>query len=200
MSDYLNEIRNYNTREARPQPGKCALLVIDMQNYFLPISKPVIGNVVSLVETCRRKRVTTLFTRHGHRDIGKDGGMLLKWWGECIRCGTEEWEIIQSLTPAQSERIIDKNRYSAFLGTGLDDLLRSGGIEEIIIAGVMTNCCCETTARDAFMRDYRVFFVSDATATINEELHIATLKNLAFAFAHVLNTESLCRWMEENFR
>jgi len=77
------------------------------------------------------------------------------------------------------------------LSTGLDDILKSRGIEEIIITGVMTNCCCEPTARDAFMRDYRVFFVSDATARVNEELHLATLKNLAHVFAHVLDTESL---------
>jgi nicotinamidase-related amidase len=61
--------------------------------------------------------------------------------------------------------IIDKNRYSAFWRTGLDEFLRSKNVEDVVIAGVLTNCCCETTARDAFMRDYRVFFVSDATAT-----------------------------------
>lgn len=78
-------------------------------------------------------------------------------------------------------------------------MLTSCGFEEIIITGVMTNCCCETTARDVFMRDYRVFFASDATATVNEDLHLSTLKNLAFAFAHVLDAESLCRWVDENF-
>jgi isochorismate hydrolase len=84
------------------------------------------------------------------------------------------------------------NRYSVFQRTGLEERLRSGEIEELIITGVMTNCCCETTARDAFVKDFRVFFVSDATATANDELHIASLKNLAYGFAHIISTEQLC--------
>jgi len=114
-----------------------------MQNYFLPMASPIMDNVFSVVEACHLKKIKTNFTCHGHRDIEKDGGMLLKCWGDCI-----------------------------LYGTGLDELLKSRVIEEIIITGVMTYCCCETTARDAFMRDYRVFFVSDATATVNEELHL----------------------------
>jgi isochorismate hydrolase len=199
MQNHLNDIRNYNTRPAWPRQGKCALLIIDMQNYFLPMASPILGNVLSIVEACRSKKVKTIFTRHGHRDIEKDGGMLVEWWGDCILFGTREWEIVDSLTPSETDPVIDKSRYSAFFGTGLDELLKTGGIEELIITGVMTNCCCETTARDAFVRDYRVFFVSDATATVNEELHLATLKNMAFAVAHVLDTESLCRYLEGNF-
>lgn len=198
MENYLNDIRNYNTRQARPQRGKCALVVVDMQNYFLPLALPIMDKVCSIVEACRLNNVKIYFTRHGHRDSEKDGGMLREWWGDCILYGTREWEIVNALTPSETEPVIDKNRYSAFFGTSLDERLKAGGIEELIITGVMTNCCCETTARDAFMRDYRVFFVSDATATVNEELHLATLKNLAFAFAHILDTESLCRYLEGN--
>ncbi len=199
MQNYLNDVQAYNSRRAWPRQGKCALLVIDMQNYFLPVASPIVDRVLFLLETCRSKKIKIIFTRHGHRDIEKDGGMLLKWWGDCILQGTSAWKIMDALTPFETEPVIDKNRYSAFFGTGLDELLRDEGIEELMIAGVMTNCCCETTARDAFMRDYRVFFVSDATATANEELHLATLKNMAFAFAHVMDTEGLCRYLVGNF-
>jgi len=199
MKNHLDDIRKYNVRKAWPRQGKCALLVVDMQNYFLPVASPIVDRVLSIVNACRLRNVRILFTRHGHRDIEKDGGLLLQWWGDCILHGTRDWEIMDVLTPSQTDSVIDKNRYSAFFGTGLDEMLRAEGIEELIITGVMTNCCCETTARDAFMRDYRVFFVSDATAAADEELHLATLKNMAFAFAHVLDTEGLCRYLEGDF-
>lgn len=97
----------------------------------------------------------------------------------------------KELKPNSSDLIIDKNRYSAFQGKDLNDWLRKNGVEDLIISGVMTNLCCETTARDAFGYDYRVFFVADATATINEELHLATLKNLAYGFSYIIETRGL---------
>jgi len=195
LPDYLNEINQYNIRQAWPKPGRCALLVIDMQQYFLSMATPILENVLSIIETCRSKGVRIIFTRHGHKDVSEDGGMLAEWWGDLIEYGSKDWELIKSLEPPDTDGIIDKNRYSVFNGTGLDDSLRSKKIDELIITGVMTNCCCETTARDAFVRDYRVFFVSDATATVNDELHIASLKNLAFGFAHIISTEQLCYYL-----
>jgi len=195
-SDYLEQIADYNIRRALPKPGKCALLVIDMQQYFLPIASPIIGNVLSIIEACRAKGIRVIFTRHGHKDVKKDGGMLGKWWGDLIVYESKDWELIKGLSRQDTDVVLDKNRYSAFFGTALDESLRSRNIQEIIIIGVMTNCCCETTARDAFVHDYRVFFVSDASATVNEDLHVGSLKNLAYAFAHVVSTEDLCRQIE----
>lgn len=194
-SDFLKEIAVYNFRRGQPAPGKCALLVIDMQQYFFSISSPILHNVLNIIDACRSKGIPIVFTRHGHRNILKDGGMLAKWWGDCIEYGSDEWKLMDTLSPKDEDRILDKNRYSAFFRTDLDGILKKLKIEEIIITGVMTNCCCETTARDGFVRDYRVFFISDATATTNEELHSASLKNLAYGFAHVLNTETLCRYL-----
>jgi isochorismate hydrolase len=193
--DYLNEIDQYNVRQARPTPGRCALLVIDMQQYFLSLASPIIGNILSVIEACRYKDVRIIFSQHGHKDVSKDGGMLAEWWGDLIEYGSKEWELINSLKPLDTEGVLDKNRYSVFHSTGLDESLKSRKIDELIITGVMTNCCCETTARDAFVKDYRVFFVSDATATVNDELHIASLKNLAFGFAYIISTEQLCRYL-----
>lgn len=195
--DYLNEIDQYNVRQTCPKPGRCALLVIDMQQYFLSIATPILGNVLSIIEACRSKGIRIIFTRHGHRDVSEDGGMLAEWWGDLIECGSKDWELIKALKPSDADGIIDKNRYSVFHGTSLDESLKSRKIDELIIIGVMTNCCCETTARDAFIRDYRVFFVSDATATVNDELHVASLKNLAFGFAHIVSTEQLCRYLSK---
>lgn len=196
-SDYLNEINQYNIRRVGPKPDRCALLVIDMQQYFLSMAAPILGNVMSVIKACKSKGVKIIFSRHGHRDISKDGGMLKKWWGDLIDYGSKDWKLIDSLKPTDTDVIVDKNRYSVFQGTGLEERLKSGEIEELIITGVMTNCCCETTARDAFVKDFRVFFVSDATATVNDELHIASLKNLAYGFAHIISTEQLCGYLSK---
>jgi len=196
--NYLTQIKDYNIRQARPTPGKTALLVIDMQYNFNSVAQPIVDNVISLIECFRANKGKILFTRHGHRDPKTDGGMLARWWGDLILYGSEEWELIDGLPMQTGDTIIDKSRYSAFFGTELDDLLKSAGVEDLIITGVLTNCCCETTARDAFMRDYRVFFVADATAAPTDALHVATLKNLAYGFAYIVNTRDLCQKLENN--
>ncbi|MHA2061569.1 MAG: isochorismatase family protein [Candidatus Sifarchaeia archaeon] len=187
----LDQIKNYNTRRAMPILEKSAILVIDMQHYFHDFFAPILNNVLSLIDACRTAQVKIVFTRHGHRDPKDDGGMLLKWWGDVILHGSEAWELDKELKPHPSDLIIDKNRYSAFQNTELNDWLRKNGVEDLIISGVMTNLCCETTARDAYGQDYRVFFVADATATINEELHLATLKNLAYGFSYIVDSRDL---------
>jgi isochorismate hydrolase len=164
-----------------------------MQRYFLSIARPILENVLSVVEACQSRGMRIIFTRHGHIDVTEDAGMLAEWWRDLIEYGSEYWELVDSLKPNDADEIIDKNRYSVFQGTGLEERLKSSKIEEVIIIGVMTNCCCETTARDAFVKDFRVFFISDATATVNDELHIASLKNLAYGFAHIVSTNQLCR-------
>lgn len=194
--NYLQDVELYNTRFVLPEPGKSALLVIDMQEHFAALTDIIIDHVLSVIDACRFSDVHILFTRHGHRNPAEDGGLLVDWWGEAIQYGSQDWEIVSSLKPQDQDTIIDKNRYSAFYRTDLDTILRGKGIEDVIICGILTNCCCETTARDAFMRDYRVFFLSDATTAVAEELHIASLKNLAYGFAHILDTDSLCRYLK----
>jgi isochorismate hydrolase len=199
-TDYLEQIKDYNIRQAWPIPEKTALLVIDMQLYFRELAEPILSNVSSLIDGCRASGVEIFFTRHGHRDHIKNGGMLSRWWEDLIYYGSAEWELIKELKANPRETILDKNRYSAFFGTNLDGRLRVKKVEDLVICGVMTNCCCETTARDAFVRDYRVFFVADATATASEELHLASLKNLAFGFAYIVNTKEICQKFKFSLR
>ncbi len=192
---YLPDVDMYN-RQALPDLGKAALLVIDMQEHFVSIAETILHQVASVINACRTAGIRVLFTRHGHADSVKDGGRLVPWWGQAIHCNSPGWQLIASLSPQPGEVVIEKNRYSAFFQTKLDDVLHQWGVEDVIICGLLTNCCCETTARDAFMRDYRVFFLSDATAAVAEELHIASLKNLAYGFAHILDTKTLCRHLQ----
>ncbi len=192
--DDLSQIARYNIRKAKPTLDKTVLLVIDMQKYFGSIAKPILAKVISLIAVCRRQGIKVIYTRHGHRREN-DGSMLSKWWGDLIMYGSEEWELIDGLNAA-SEEIIDKDRYNAFHGTDLNQRLQDAGIEDIIITGVMTNCCVETTARSAFDHDYRVFVVEDACATANNELHLATLKNLAYGFAYVVDTKNMLVFLD----
>ncbi|MBN1548181.1 MAG: isochorismatase family protein [Syntrophaceae bacterium] len=195
-NDYLKEVELYNTRSTLPDPEKSVLLVIDMQEHFSMLADIIVDHVLALIDACRFSGVPIIFTRHGHVNPAEDGGLLLQWWGEAIQYGSPDWGIVAVLKPQDEDLIIDKNRYSAFYRTNLDAFLQEREISDVIICGLLTNCCCETTARDAFMRDYRVFFLSDATTTVAEELHIASLKNLAYGFARILETDSLCRYLK----
>jgi isochorismate hydrolase len=191
--NYLERIKEYNLREACPIPEKAALLVIDMQYKFKDMAELVLGNVAALIDFCRERKVRIFFTRQGNPDSIGDGGMLKTWWGDITKYGSPEWELFKELRAFDNGTIVDKRRYNAFFGTTLDEQLQKLGIKDLLICGVTTNCCCETTAREAFVRDYRVFFIADATATINEELHLASLKNLAYGFAYIATTEGICQ-------
>ncbi len=183
----------YMVHKWRPFVEKTALLVVDMQEYFRPISSGVVENVKKLIEGFRKLKRPIIFSVHGHKDPKLNGGMLYKWWGELIIEGSFDDRIMGELTPLEGEKIIRKRRYSVFYKTDLEEYLHKEGVEDLVICGVMTNLCCETTARDAFMRDFRVFFIEDATATVNPELHLATLMNLAYGFAVIMKTDELLK-------
>jgi len=191
LEKILKELKPYRERKAQINFQHCALLVIDMQNYFHRIAQPVLKNILNVIQTCRSRNIPVIFTQHGHTDPDSDGGILGEWWGELIVAGTEDWKFLPEMKTETKDVVIAKKRYSAFFGTDLDKILRSRGIQDLAISGVMTNLCCETTARDAFMRDYRVFFLIDGTATRKSELHLATLKNLGFGFAYPLTCDEL---------
>ncbi len=178
-------------RRKLPDLDRSCLLVIDMQNYFLRVASPILDNVKRLIAFFRDTGLPVVFTAHGHRDPEKDGGMLLEWWGDLIMEGTWEHAIIKDVEPLEGERVIKKTRYSAFFGTDLEGYLRDLGVTDVVITGVMTNLCCETTARDAFMRDFAVFFVEDATSTSFPEMHKATLLNISYGFGTVLKTQDI---------
>ncbi len=190
---WLAEIAPYNAHKLELNVSASALLVIDMQKFFLdPGSQTftegglaVIGRCADLTSAFRTAKRPVIFTRHVHKSAELDGGMTGWWWkGMCLE-GTPESEIHEALAPLPEEKVILKHRYNAFYNTDLEIVLRCLEVRDLVICGIMTNICCESTARDAFMRDFRVFFPADANGSVNEELHIASLKNLAFGFAYV---------------
>ena len=201
LSKWLARIERYT----HPRPNltlkleKCVLLVVDMLHYFaepggrvyLPSTKAVIPRIAVLLKHWRNIGGTVVFTRHCH--IGsEDLGMLGKFFSDYIRCGKKESEIIPGLSPLPGERIIRKNTYDAFYNTDLDEFLKSRSVEQVLVTGVLTQMCCETTARSAFVRGYEVYIPADALTTSSEELHIGSLQNLASGFAVITDTSSIC--------
>jgi len=196
LKKILKELKPYRERKAVIDPKHAALLVIDVQNYFRRISQPILRKLSKVIQSCRQKDVPIIFTQHGHTDPPSDSGVLGEWWGQVILRGTKDWEFIPEIKIESKDVVLPKKRYSAFFETDLDAFLRSRGIQDLVISGVMTNLCCETTARDAFMRDYRVFFMIDGTATGSSELHLATLKNLGFGFAYLITCDELIQMLK----
>ncbi|KAH7521186.1 hypothetical protein FEM48_Zijuj07G0006700 [Ziziphus jujuba var. spinosa] len=188
----------YETRRRNPNPKISALLVIDVQNYFSSMVKPILQNLLTTIELCRRASIPVIFTRHCHKSPA-DYGMLGEWWdGDLVYDGTVEAELMQELDRRPEDQVVEKSTYSGFQGTRLEELLKERRVEEVIVTGVMTNLCCETTARDAFTKGFRVFFSADSTATADKELHEATLKNLAYGFAYLVDCERLGKGLNGN--
>jgi nicotinamidase-related amidase len=201
---WLDKIAQFNTHEMQLKKDKAALLVIDMQKFFLEPSSPsftcgglaILPIVKQLISVFRAKGRPVIYTRHVHHPNLSDAGIMEGWWkGMCID-GTPESEIHPELAPQSKEKVIIKHRYSAFYNTDLETVLRCLKIEDLVIAGIMTNMCCESTARDAYFRDYHVFFLADGTGSINEEMHVASLLNLAFGFAYVLPSDRIIHMMK----
>jgi nicotinamidase-related amidase len=196
---WLDRIRPYNRHQMRLNVAASALLVIDMQQFFLDPASPtftrggvaILPTVKRLLGAFRWAGRPVIFTRHVHHPADLDSGIMGWWWeGKCLE-GSQESEIHPELTPMPGEKVVFKHRYSAFYNTDLETVLRCLRVEDIVVSGVMTNLCCESTARDAYYRDYRVFFPADGTGSVSEEMHVASLLNLAFGFACVTTADAI---------
>jgi bifunctional isochorismate lyase/aryl carrier protein len=172
---------NFNIR-------KSALLVLDMQKYFLirdshafiPSLPAIIPNIQNLINTFYISNSPIYFTQHFNEF--PTAGMMAVWWKELLSLNSENSSIISELDTSKGETI-KKERYDAFWNTSLEERLQKDGIEQVVICGVMTHLCCESTARSAFIRDYQVYFTVDGTATYSERLHKASLLTLSHGFA-----------------
>jgi len=170
----------------------CALLVIDMQNDFVlegaimevPAAKTQVPKIKSLIEKCRELEVPVIYTIHETdptlcpQEIAAFPHLI----NAGMRKGTIGVEIIDELMPQIGEHIIRKHRFSAFYQTDLELILRNikkeDSIDTLIICGTVSNICCESTARDAFFRDYKVVFGSDICSALTPAAHKATLNNM----------------------
>ena len=183
---------------------KRAVIVIDMQNDFCDqdgvyprhgmdrsMVAKMIPNLVRLVSEARRKDVPVLFVKTVYESaeelgiVGERRPFLMK---EGLRKGSWGSDIVLELKPRPEDIIIEKKRFSAFYQTRLDEALREIGANELIVTGVLTDVCVESTVRDAFFRDYYTVVPSDSVASYRQETHDASLKIMGLVFSKVLGS------------
>jgi len=107
---------------------------------------------------------------------------MSSWWSELI-VETDPLSELSGQLKMTNASVIKKCQYDAFFNTDLEEMLVSKSVTHVVICGVMTHLCCETTARSAFMRGFDVWFAVDGTATYNKDFQRATLRNLSHGFA-----------------
>jgi len=195
--DMLRDVSEIRKRHSPAvSPADSALLVLDMQRYFLaedshafiPAAAAILPGVARLIDSYSRRNLPIIFTRHLNTEA--DAGMMSVWWNDLIEPGTPLSWIVPELNGDRGE-VIKKTQYDAFHGTDLERRLRDRGVRQVVICGVMTHLCCETTARAAFVRGFEVILAIDGTATYNEPLHRATLWHAAHGFAVPLLVEEI---------
>lgn len=177
-------------------PQKSVLLILDMQEFFhnknshafIPSAKTITKPIQTLANLFIQNNLLVIITRH--INTKEDAKQMGSWWRDFLTEDSEFSRLIPEFDIPQTKLIV-KSQYDAFYNTNLNELLREKNIEQVIITGVMTHLCCETTARSAFMRGYNVFFPIDGTATYNKEFHNAALTNLAHGFANITLMKNL---------
>jgi isochorismate hydrolase len=145
-----------------------------------------------LAKAFTESNLPVITTRHINSD--ENALMMARWWKEIIREENPLSEIITELD-FPNALVIEKTQYDGFYQTSLEKRLREMGIVQLVVTGVMTHLCCETTSRSAFVRGFSVFIPIDATATYNEDFHFASFLNLSHGFAVPVLTEEILKQM-----
>lgn len=173
---------------------KTALLVIDMQKYFSEMIDRPLPQIKLLNDFCNGTDRPVIFTQHGHTPdelIPPIKNQLIRKVGpeNAIMVNTEEWELAPEIWKmARDAPISRKNTYDAFMHTELEAMLRERGVERVLITGVMSDVCCDTTARSAFVRGFETWYISDACWTDTQEQHDRALANVDFLIGKVFTT------------
>jgi len=193
-----------------PTPGHTALIVIDMQNAFcrdngsfaklgfdIAMLKAAIEPCGRLIAAARAANVPVIYTRLSYAADYHDGGIAIRYMtpefvdAGCLAAGTSDIEIVDELAPVAGDHVIDKNRFSSFYAEAFERLLGALGIDSLIVCGVTTNCCVESTVRDAFQRNYKAFVVGDAVGELDLRRHEVALQTMQLLFADVVAAKDI---------
>ena len=174
---------------------KTVLLTIDMQKEYFEDGRPlkvpegpaVLTNIVRLQDGAREAGIPLIHIQH--LSLDPEGGVFVE--------DSPFSGLVDESTPNAGEKVIIKRYPSAFAGTDLEGHLQGLGADTLVIAGLMSFMCCDTTAREAHSKGYKVFFVKDASAAIDlgeipaQQVHDVTLAVQGFIFSEVVSTEEI---------
>ena len=199
------------------EPRRTALLVVDMQTGFLapravaeiPVAREIVPNINRLADALRRANgmvlwIVSTYGPGAERDWTTFFNFIIT--GEAsdrfrlaFEEGKPEHELWRELDRRPGDLLVSKNRLTPFAdpSRALENLLRSRGVDMALIAGTVTNVCCECTARDAAMRNFRTIMISDANASRNDAEHNATLSIFLQAFGGVLSTDEAIKLIND---
>jgi len=191
----------HKTRPLSFSPDRSGLLVLDLQRYFLdpgshayiPSAEAILPGIRSLIAAYRCRKLPVFFTQHVNTP--QDAGRMAHWWRDLIQADHPYCAIDPSLD-VRPEESIRKTQYDAFFATDLQDRLSRVGLTQLVICGVMTHLCVETTVRSAFMRGFEVFLPVDGSATYHRRYHLASMLNLAHGFATLVAVRDILERLE----
>lgn len=182
----------------RLQPERAALLVHDMQRYFLnaydttrePVA-PAIANLKALLEHSRNLGMPVFYTAQQGNQDRRDRGLQADLWGPGMRAIPDHETIIEDVAPAEHDHVLTKHRYSAFQRTHLADLLRARGRDQLLVTGIYAHIGIVATAFEAFQRDIETFVAADAVADYNRADHDGAVALIADTCGAPLATQTL---------
>lgn len=198
-------LRPWARRRPFPDLRRAALLCVDLErafvdprgSAFLPAARAVLPRILALRDAFRAAGLPVVWTRHAHGPRQGRGSMA-RHWSWLLTEGTTDARLVPELQPRRGELVLRKRQYSAFHRTRLAAWLARRRVRTVVVTGVMTHLCVETTARAAFVRDLDVVVPLDACATADETLHLGALRALANGFGVVPTTAEVLRRLERS--
>ncbi len=179
-------------------PQRAALLIHDMQNYFLnfwsegsPFVSQVVEQIATLRRQCKALGIPVFYTAQPNEQSDEDRALLNDMWGPGLNRHPEQQKIADALAPDEQDIVLTKWRYSAFQRSDFEQQLKDLGRDQLIITGVYAHIGCMTTATDAFMRDIQPFMVADALADFSRDEHMLALTYTAGRSGKVVMTDDL---------
>ncbi|MGR5957439.1 isochorismatase family protein [Enterobacter ludwigii] len=180
------------------EPERAALLIHDMQEYFLnfwgensAMMALVVANIARLRDYCKQHNIPVYYTAQPKAQSDEDRALLNDMWGPGLTRSPEQQRIVSQLTPDEADTVLVKWRYSAFHRSPLELMLKETGRNQLLITGVYAHIGCMTTATDAFMRDIKPFFIADALADFTRDEHLMSLNYVAGRAGRVVMTDDL---------
>ncbi|MDH1317557.1 isochorismatase [Enterobacter bugandensis] len=180
------------------EPERAALLIHDMQEYFLnfwgensDMMQQVVANIAKLRAYCKEHNIPVYYTAQPKEQSDEDRALLNDMWGPGLTRSPDQQRIVAELAPDEADTVLVKWRYSAFHRSPLEQMLKETGRNQLLITGVYAHIGCMTTATDAFMRDIKPFFIADALADFTRDEHLMSLNYVAGRSGRVVMTNEL---------